>query len=206
MTDLRTPTCGLLTRWSLAALALVGAASLGACRGGIKKAPPVHLVLDMDFQQKLKAQMGLDFEFWADGRAMRTPPAGTVARGSLTDDPLETFQDADGNYLDNPVAATAEVLARGRERFGIYCAACHDRSGSGMGLVLQRAKASSPAAFNYAVPDLGKEPRLVEAKDGYLYQVIAKGQGTMPAYAHQIPVADRWAIVHYVRALQTRFQ
>jgi mono/diheme cytochrome c family protein len=200
MTNLRILKIGAL------ALALLGMGSLGACRGGIKKAPPIHPVLDMDFQQKLKAQMGVDFEFWTDGRAMRTPPSGTVARGSMDDDPLEVFQDANGNYVANPVPASAEVLARGQERFNIYCAVCHDRSGSGQGAVLLRAKTASPAAFNYALPDLGKEQRLVDAGDGYLYQVIAKGQGTMPAYGHQIPVADRWAIVHYVRALQTRFQ
>lgn len=190
----------------LLALTLVGAASLGACRGGISEKPPVHLVLDMDFQQKIKSQTAIDFEFWKDGRGMRVPPEGTVARGSVVDDPLAIYQNVDGEYVDNPVAANEAVLRRGQERFNIFCAACHDRSGSGNGVVLQRAKVVSPAAFNYNLPDLGREARLVEAKDGYLFQVMTLGQGTMPSYAHQIPVEDRWAIVHYVRALQNRFQ
>lgn len=191
---------------ALVCLVLVGATSLAACRGGISQKPPVHLVLDMDFQQKLKAQMAVDFPYWEDSRAMRTPPPGTVTWNGIQDEELTAYQDADGNYLENPVAATPEVLRRGQERFDIFCAVCHDRSGSGNGLVLQRAKLVSRAAFNFNLPDLGREPRLVEAKDGYLYQVITLGQATMPSYAHQIPVADRWAIVHYVRALQNRFQ
>ena len=193
-------------RIGLTALLVATGASLGACRGGVSKSPPLHPVLDMDFQQKLKAQTGVDFEYWTDGRSMRTPPSGSVARGSVANDPLEVYQTGDDAYLDNPIAASADVLRRGQERFGIYCAVCHDRSGAGNGIVLQRAKQVSPAAFNYEVPNLSTDPRLVEAKDGYLYQVITKGQGTMPAYAHQVSVEDRWAIVHYVRALQTRFQ
>ena len=65
---------------------------------------------------------------------------------------------------------------------------------------------SDPDAIRAAVPDLGRDERLVTSRDGYLFQVITKGQGTMPAYAHQVPTADRWAIVHWIRALQTRFQ
>lgn len=193
-------------RLGLAAVALVVAASLGACRGGVSKKPPIHPVLDMDFQQKLKAQTTVAFPYWSDKRSMRTPPAGTIAQGALADDALEVFQDAEGNYVDNPLPATEEVLRRGHERFDIHCAVCHDRSASGNGMVLQRAKVVSPAAFNYALPNLATDERIVGVKDGYLYQVITKGQATMPSYAHQVPVHDRWAIVHYVRALQNRFQ
>ncbi|MCC6782488.1 MAG: cytochrome c [Planctomycetes bacterium] len=178
--------------------------ALGACRGAIKKHPPIHPVLDMDFQDKVKAQLGLEFDGWRDGRGSRTPPAGTVARDSLNWETEAVFQDANGAYLDNPLPADESVVRRGQERFDIYCSVCHDRTGAGNGLVLQRAKLVSKAAFNYAVPHLAKEPRLVQSKDGYLFQVISNGQATMPSYAAQIPPRDRWAIVHYLRVLQSR--
>ena len=190
----------------LALCAAIVATSFAACRGGLSDKPPIHPVLDMDFQQKLKAQTAVEFEYWADRRSMRTPPAGTVARGSLDDDALEVYQDADGKYVANPVAASEDVVRRGREQFDIFCAVCHDRAGSGNGLVLQRARLVSPTAFNATVPDLAKDPRLVAAEDGYLFHVMTNGLATMPSYAGQIAVADRWAIVHYLRALQLRLQ
>ena len=116
-------------------LALLGALALQSCRGGISTEPPVHLVLDMDFQQKVKAQSRNDF--WADERGMRTPPAGTVAVGSMELDALEryhTSEDVDitaDEYLDNPLPATRENVLRGQERFNIHCAVCHGRSGRG---------------------------------------------------------------------------
>ncbi len=191
----------------LTSLAVLAALFAG-CRGGISHEPPIHPVLDMDFQPKVKAQMEVGFAPWkaADGlpgRGMRVPPAGTVARGELAREALDVWKDADGNYLDDPLPATMEVLRRGQERFNIYCAVCHDRSASGHGMVLQRANAG---AFNPKVPHLGKEPRLQQQKDGYFYEVMRNGFGTMPSYAHQIPVEDRWAIVHYVRALQTHYE
>lgn len=185
---------------------VIGALALGACRGSIKKSPPIHPVLDMDFQAKIKAQMHSDFPGWSDGRGMRTPPAGTVARGDLQREADSVYKDASGEYITNPLAADEATVRRGQQRFDIYCSVCHDRTGGGQGLVLQRAKEVSGAAFNYLVPHLGKEPRLVEAKDGYFFQVISIGQGTMPAYGHQIPPRDRWAIVHYLRVLQSRVQ
>lgn len=191
---------------------IAGLAALTGCdvvigdsmRGWISDKPPIHPVLDMDFQQKVKAQSSS--ELFADGRGMRLPVDGTVAHGSLADEKMVTYRVGEEDYVDtNPLPASMEVVQRGQERFNIHCAVCHDRSGSGNGLVLQRAKRVSPAAFNYMLPDLGKEPRLQEAKDGYLYKVITEGQGTMPAYGHQVPVEDRWAIVHYLRVLQKRF-
>jgi mono/diheme cytochrome c family protein len=150
---------------------------------------------------------------------MRLPPEGTVARldvpvASATGagyrtlaelQKLETYKNGEDYVTENPLPATRENVLRGQERFNIHCAVCHDRSGMGQGLVLQRAQAVAPGAFNYNLPDLGKEPRLQESADGYLYEVIAMGKGTMPAYGHQVPVEDRWRIVHYLRVLQARF-
>lgn len=187
-----------------AALCVLG---LAACRGGISEKPPIHPVLDMDFQQKVLGQSALEFAPFADGRGMRQPPQGTVHRAELADDALQIYKNDDDSYVtENPVPATRENVLRGQERYDIHCAVCHDRSGAGNGLALQRAKRIAPAAFNYMVPDLGKEPRLQEAEDGYLFEVITNGKGTMPAYGHQVPPADRWKIVHYLRVLQARFE
>jgi mono/diheme cytochrome c family protein len=191
------------SRSLVALFAAVGLLLAAGCRGDISEKPPIHPVLDMDFQAKVKAQTASEFAGFTDGRGMRIPPAGTVARGSLTDDPLDVWKDAGGNYLQNPVPVSMDVLRRGQERFNIYCAVCHDRSGSGNGLALQRANAG---AFNPNVPHLGTEPRLRDQVDGYFYEVIRNGFGTMPAYGHQVSVHDRWAIVHYVRALQEHYE
>ncbi len=184
-------------------IALCALAILTACRGGISNRPPVHLVQDMDFQQKIKAQSEFEFENWEDRRGMRMPVEGTVARGTLESAELARYQEAGGGFIANPVKATREHLLRGQERFNIYCAVCHDRAGSGKGPVLRRAG----YAFAAVVPDLGQEERLQRGKmpDGQLFQTITKGIGTMPGYAHAISAQDRWCIVHYVRALQNRF-
>lgn len=179
---------------------------LGACRGGISEAPPVHLVDDMDFQPKLKAQSESTFAFWSDRRGNRLPVAGTVSQAEPREGAFFTGKNADGSFVkDNPLAKTLENVKRGRERFEIHCAPCHDRTGSGNGLVMQR----QPTAFPPR-PHLAKEQRLREEADGALFHAISTGQNaggaqtTMPAYGHQIAPADRWAIVHYIRVLQSR--
>lgn len=199
----------MTTKPFLAALPLLLLALVG-CRGGLSKNPPVHLVDDMDQQLKLKAQLRSAFDFAAwqhdaepDHRGMRRPPVGTISRGSLRRMALAKFKDADGNFIDNPVAASPEVMARGRERYDITCSVCHDRAGSGRGIVILRAPMGS---FNPKIPDLSTEQRLIDMPDGELCSIIAEGKATMPAYGHQIDPEDRWAIVHYLRALQHRIK
>jgi mono/diheme cytochrome c family protein len=89
---------------------------------------------------------------------------------------------------------TKEVLARGRERYNIYCAPCHSRVGDGNGFVPSRGFARKPPTFH--------KPRWQKAPLGEFYDVITNGSGIMPDYASQIPPEDRWNIVAYVRALQ----
>lgn len=201
-------------------LALCAALPLAAtgCRGGISESPPVHLVLDMDFQPKVKAQS--ESHFFADGRGMRLPVPGTVARGSLPDPQLEPDvnqpgRNADGSFLtQNPVEQTLANLEHGRQRFDIHCAPCHGYSGQGggnpgkvetdfsdaHGLVGKRWPVAIPS---YIASDNPKaDNRVPNLKDGELFEVITKGKGTMPAYGNRIPVRDRWCIIHYVRALQ----
>jgi cytochrome c553 len=133
-------------------------------------------------------------DFFADGMASRHPVEHTIARGYLQDDPHLYDGMVDGAMAETfPFEITMEVMNRGQERYNIFCATCHDRSGYGNGIIVQRGF-KRPTAFH--------EQRLVESPVGYFYQVVKNGFGVMNGYADQIPVSDRWAIVAYVRALQ----
>lgn len=200
----------------LAATALLLAAA--GCRGGYSESPPVHLVLDMDFQPKVRAQSQVPF--FADHRGMRLPVAGTVARGELPDarllpDPNQPGRNRDGSYLaENPLPRTLPNLQRGRERFDIHCAPCHGQSGMGGGnpgrieTDYSQAHGMVGKRWPVAIPSfhLSSEPkadnRVPNLKDGEIFEVISKGKSTMPAYGSRIPVLDRWCIIHYFRALQ----
>jgi mono/diheme cytochrome c family protein len=132
--------------------------------------------------------------FFADHRQARPLPAGTVARGFLQED-SRVFAGKVGNALvtEFPVPVDAALLARGRERFDIFCSPCHDRTGRGGGMVVKRG---------YRAPPSYHIERLREAPVGHFFDVITNGFGVMPDYSVQIDVSDRWAIVAYVRALQ----
>jgi len=120
--------------------------------------------------------------------------AGTVARGFLREDEHLYVGKVNGQLATTfPFAIKAEDLERGEQRFNIYCAPCHGRTGEGNGMVVQRGYKQ---AANYHID------RLREAPIGYFYDVITNGFGAMPDYRMQIPVEDRWKIVAYVRALQ----
>jgi mono/diheme cytochrome c family protein len=128
-----------------------------------------------------------------DGLAMRHPPAGTVPYGAVLDPALSTGLGPDGRPLARaPIPPTPELLARGRNRFEILCAACHGLVGDG----------ESQVAINMA---LRRPPSLHayrDVPDGHIYQVVTNGFGLMPSYAAELTVQDRWAVVAYVRALQ----
>lgn len=133
-------------------------------------------------------------DFFGDDRASRPLIEGTVARGHLNDDAhLHTGRVGDELVDTFPFAVTREVLKRGQERFDIFCAPCHDRAGTGNGMVAQRGF-KHPPSFHI--------DRLRTAAPGYYFEVVTRGFGQMPGYATQIPVNDRWAIAAYVRALQ----
>jgi len=171
---------------------LAAAVLLSGCRGQTSRKPPIWIMHGMEFQPRFNAFEGN--KFFADGRNMRTPPAGTVARGLLKDDDA-FYRGGDSAHpvLVNPVPMTAELLERGQQRFNIYCSPCHSRTGLGNGMVVQRGFLPPPSLH---------DPRIVHFADGQIFQVITKGKGNMPSYAKQVPEADRWAIVAYVRALE----
>jgi mono/diheme cytochrome c family protein len=132
--------------------------------------------------------------FFPDGQSARPRVPGAVARGELREDAALYTGQVGGRPVDAlPVPITAELLARGRERYDIYCSPCHDRVGSGRGMIVRRG---------YRQPPSLHLDRLRQAPAGHFFDVATNGFGAMPAYAAQVPVRDRWAIVAYVRALQ----
>jgi len=147
---------------------------------------------DMHDQPKFKPYA--KSEFFADRRSARPLVDGTIARGHLRDDAVLYTGKAGGQPVAAfPFAVTAEVMARGQERFDIFCSPCHGRTGAGDGMIVRRG---------YRKPPTFHQDRLRQAAPGYTYDVITNGFGAMPDYAQQIPVRDRWAIAAYVKALQ----
>ena len=132
--------------------------------------------------------------FFPDGRASRAFVANTVARGTLREDTHLYQGRVDGQLATTfPMAVTAQTMARGQERFNVFCAPCHGRTGTGNGMVVQRG---------FRAPPSYSEERLRNAPVGYFFDVMTNGFGAMQDYAAQIPVQDRWAITAYIRALQ----
>ena len=132
--------------------------------------------------------------FFADGRSERPLVEGTVARGHLDDDTAFYTGKVDGKAIEAfPFPITRDVLERGQQRFNIYCSPCHDRLGTGDGMIVRRG---------YRHPPSYHIDRLRQAPVGYFFDVISNGLGAMPDYAAQVPPRDRWAIIAYIRVLQ----
>jgi mono/diheme cytochrome c family protein len=147
-----------------------------------------------DMQDQPKYKPLAESDFFGDRRSERPLVAGTVARGNLREDVLLYTGKQDGKDATIfPFAITAEVLARGRERFDIFCSPCHGRTGEGDGMIVRRG---------YRQPPSYHTPALQQAAVGHFFDVMTSGWGAMPDYASQIPARDRWAIAAYIRALQ----
>jgi hypothetical protein len=161
-------------------LALLACLTLAACRQ------------DMHDQPKyipLRASA-----FFADGRSQRPPVANTVARGFLREDTHLYEGKINGQLTDTfPMPVTADVMLRGQERYNVFCSPCHGRTGKGDGMVVRRG---------FRAPPSFHDERLRTAPVGYFFDVMTHGFGAMQDYAAQVPVADRWAIGAYIRALQ----
>jgi len=162
--------------------AWIGAAAflLGGCR------------LDMHVQPKYLPYKPTTF--FADGRSERPMVPGTVARGDLRLDSLlfsGTENGAESNRFPFPI--TKADLERGRERFNIYCTPCHDYTGSGDGMIVQRGFPHPPSFHS---------DRLRAAPVGHFFGVMTNGFGAMYSYADRVDVADRWRIAAYIRVLQ----
>jgi hypothetical protein len=148
--------------------------------------------LDMHVQPKY-----LPYEpttFFDDGRSERPPVSGTVARGHLHLDEL-LYTGKENGVVSNrlPFPMTHEDLERGRQRYNIYCTPCHDYTGSGRGMIVQRGFPTPPS---YHID------RLRQAPVGHFFDVITNGDGSMYSYASRIEPEDRWRIAAYIRVLQ----
>lgn len=187
---------------TLRAIAVAALAGLLGCRGGESEERPVHLIKNMDTQEKGKAYRVDTTGLFADGRMMRLPVEGTVAQGQLADDVLleEGMEGPDMPVKAYPAAIKArlddEFRARGENRFRIYCSPCHGYGLDGKGVVAGRGMEVPPPSFH--------DQRLKEMPVGKIYSAIKNGvnNGNMGSYAAQIPVEDRWAIVSYIRQQQ----
>ena len=164
-------------------------------------------ISDMDFQPRYDAQASSPF--FADGRAMRTPPAGTVPFGGADYDSDAGSPRQNPDFLrsrrrllpgqtgervgrQNPLKLDMALLRRGQERYNIYCALCHGATGTGNGIMTQYGMVGVASITD-------ELHRLMS--DGEYFSVISNGKGRMMAYAPQVKVRDRWAIVAYIRAL-----
>jgi mono/diheme cytochrome c family protein len=145
--------------------------------------------------------MQSESEFYADKRTMRPRIEGVVSQSQTIDPRLGEgrLEDGSGYVLTVPeeivrsAGGMEPLTKRGKERYGIFCAPCHDGTGAGLGLVVKRGMLAPPSFH---------QERLRRAPDGQIYATITNGIRNMPAYHAQIPEADRWGIVAYVRALQ----
>jgi mono/diheme cytochrome c family protein len=170
---------------------------------------------DMQDQPRYKAYK--KSEFFSDKRASRDRVEGTVARGQLYDNKafytgkidnpnlnvqVETTTDATGNTLvasfpndidEFPIPVTKELVDRGQARYNIYCVVCHGPVGKGDGMIVRRG---------FPQPPTYHDDRLRNAPVGHFFDVMTNGWGKMNSYAFQVPPADRWAIVAYIRTLQ----
>ena len=147
---------------------------------------------DMHNQPKYKPLRASTF--FQDGSSARPLVEGTVARGTLQED-AAFFTGKIGAQLvkELPFPATREVLDRGQQRYDIFCAPCHDRTGGGNGMIVQRG---------YRQPPSMHIDRLRNVENGHFFDVMTNGFGAMPDYKAQISARDRWNIVAYIRALQ----
>ncbi|MHC4080191.1 MAG: c-type cytochrome [Planctomycetota bacterium] len=187
-------------------LAMIPPALIAQLRAVNSKVPRVHAILDMDNQPKFRAQHANPL--FVDGRAMRIQVEDTVARDALHEDDhyfLGVRGDAWATGFPPQVTVDMALLERGRERFDIYCLPCHGAAGYGDGMVNKRAMELTNLGTNGTAWVQAKSIHDADVREqplGQIYNSITNGVRTMPAYRSQIQVADRWAIVAYVRALQ----
>lgn len=147
---------------------------------------------DMHNQPKYRPLRGT--AFFADGSSSRPLIEGTVPRGTLQqNDAFFTGKSGNAPVRELPFKVDEAVLSRGQERFDIFCTPCHDGTGSGRGMVVQRGF-KQPPSFH--------DERLRNAEAGYFFDVMTNGFGAMPDYRMQLSARDRWAVIAYIRALQ----
>lgn len=195
--------------WLTALFVVVATVSILGFRGSHSSKPPLEVFPDMDRQPKYKEQA--ESRFFADGNTDRPLPAGVVPRGRTVNEDT-TFLAADDHMyrgyrgkLGLPddtdwfrgfpagVEITQAFMQRGHDRFMIFCAPCHGALGDGNGITKQYGMGATPSYH---------QDRIRDMPEGQIFDTITHGRNTMIGYGPRIPVADRWAIIAYVRALQ----
>ena len=186
---------------------------MAGCQGDKTPKPPIHPNWNMDNVKRFDPQE--PNYFFANNMAQRPFVEGTVARGQLrTDDHLDRGRDEADVYVNALPGADAQgkafawdddFIARGKERYEIYCVPCHDAEGGGKGIVIQRAiklAEGKSTGLGFNPPPSFHDDRLLKEPLGKFYDVITNGWGNMQPYKSQITNRDRWAVAAYVRAMQ----
>lgn len=171
--------------WWMLPLASVALAGCGGCS------------VPSDFLQRMEAQPKYEYyetsEFWADGKAMREPPEGTIPRERPVGNPALTTGRVNGQLVQAiPIELDNKVLALGQKKYNIVCAQCHGQLGDGNSIVAE----NMPLRLPPSLLELHQKP------DGHFYAAINEGYGVMPSFAGELDTRERWAVVAYVRALQ----
>lgn len=161
-------------------LLTVSLLALSGC--GKRKEPSFVFMPDMAYQPGYKAQ---------EENPPRMPVKGTIPRGFKHVSVPETIEEA-GVKLQNPLKRDRATLERGQKYFNVYCIVCHGQYGEGNGTIVPK----------YPQPPSLQSDKIRTYPDGKIFHIISKGQNLMPSYAEQIDPDTRWAIIHYVRALQ----
>jgi mono/diheme cytochrome c family protein len=175
-------------------LVVVLVVGMAGFRGHISRQPPLEILPDMAIQPKLRPQTVSPF--FADQMSSRLPVAGTIARDTPYEDSAINTGKVPGttNWVELvPLPVTAELMARGQQRYQINCLPCHSPIGDGNGIV---TKYGLLKAGNF------HDPRLVAMTDGEIFNTITYGKNNMQPYGAQVSITDRWAVIAYVRALQ----
>lgn len=192
----------MLLIFAVLAVLVIGVAGR---RGDLSRNRPLQIFPDMKRQLKLRPQTANGF--FASGLSSQLPQPGTIAQErpmvvggqnvySFQDVPVYTGRTpGTTNFVElNPLPISSALLARGQQRFNIYCAPCHGQTGEGNGMPKKIGAMAIVANLH--------DKRIVELADGELFHVVSNGRNNMQGYAPQIPVEDRWAIIAYTRALQ----
>lgn len=188
----------------LAVLALIVIGVAGR-RGDLTRNRPIQIFPDMKRQLKLRPQTANGH--FANGLSSQLPQPGTIAQEkptkvmgkevySFQDVPMNTGRETGTtNFVElSPVPVTGELLARGQQRYTIYCAPCHGQTGEGNGITKKIGAMAIVANLH--------DKAIVVQPDGAIFNTVSNGKGVMQGYAPQITVEDRWAIIAYLRALQ----
>jgi mono/diheme cytochrome c family protein len=189
------------------ALAIASIVAVAGFRGQPSRRSPIEIFPDMDRQAKLRPQT--QTEFFGDRLSSRQPVDGTIARArpfEIGGQAIYPWEDASintgrvpgtTNFVEvNPLPITAQLLARGQERYQIFCSPCHGAEGDGKGITTKLGMGVIASLHDYTTRKVIQQP------DGQIFGTITHGKSLMGAYGGQISVEDRWAIVAYVRALQ----